>query len=87
VAAADPLYKSGGALQLWGQELAHACPSDAITASCTAVYRPTTPGYPTISAKFAGAVSAIWGGADAQSSLSDAAKAIDQNFSDNNGYK
>jgi multiple sugar transport system substrate-binding protein len=87
VAAADPLYKTGGPLELWGQQLAHACAADAITSDCVAVYRPTTPGYPTVSAKFAGAVTAIWGGADAQSSLTDAAKSIDQNFSDNNGYK
>ena len=85
--AADSLYQPGGGLELWGEQLAHACASDAIADDCVAVYRPATPGYPTITAKFAGALAEIWGGADPQKSLTDAAKATDQNFSDNDGYK
>lgn len=81
------LYQEGGALALWGDQLANACASDAVTDSCVAVYRPVTPGYPTITSKFSGALAAIWGGAAPQSELSDAAKAIDSNFADNSGYK
>ncbi len=68
-------------------QLANACASDAITDSCIAVYRPVTPGYPTITSKFSGALAAIWGGADPQTELTQAAQAIDSNFADNNGYE
>lgn len=85
--AADALYQDGGGLALWGQQLTNACAADAVTADCIAVYRPVTAGYPTISSKFAGALAAVWGGADPQESLSDAAAAIDQNFADNDDYK
>lgn len=85
--AADKLYQPGGALALWGDQLNHACPASAVTPSCIAVYRPVTPGYPTITAKFAGALAAVWGGADAKSQLDDAAKAIDQSYSDNSNYQ
>jgi multiple sugar transport system substrate-binding protein len=85
--AADKLYQPSGDLALWGEQLAHACPADAITSTCVAVFRPVTAGYPTITAKFSAALSAIWGGAGVQSSLTNAAKAIDQTFSDNNGFK
>lgn len=84
---AAALYQEGGALALWGEQLSHACAADAITEDCVAVYRPVTAGYPTITAKFAGALAAIWGGANPKSSLSDAASAIDQNFADNDGYE
>ncbi|MBT8163278.1 MULTISPECIES: extracellular solute-binding protein [Arthrobacter] len=85
--AADKLYQPGGALALWGDQLNHACPATAVTPSCIAVYRPVTPGYPTITAKFAGALSAIWGGSDAKTQLDNAAKAIDQAYTDNSNYQ
>lgn len=81
------LYQSGGALALWGNQLANACPASNISGSCIAVYRPVTPGYTTITAKFSSALAAIWGGADPKAELTNAAKAIDSNFADNNGYK
>lgn len=84
---AASLYQPGGALELWGNQLANACPASNITATCIAVYRPVTPGYTTITAKFSSALAAIWGGADPQVELTNAAKAIDSNFADNNGYK
>lgn len=85
--AADALYQDGGGLALWGQQLANACAADAITDDCIAVYRPVTAGYPTITAKFSGALAAVWGGADPKESLTDAATAIDQSFADNDDYK
>ncbi len=85
--AADKTYQPGGGLALWGEQLQRACPASAITATCVAVYRPVTAGYPTITAKFGGALSATFGGADVKKELSNAAKAIDQNFLDNDNFK
>lgn len=85
--AADPLYAEGGALALFGQQLANACPADAITETCVAVYRPTTAGYPPLTSQFSSALSTIWGGADPAKTLQDAATSIDQNFADNDGYQ
>lgn len=85
--AADALYREGGPLALFGQQLAAACASDAITDDCVAVYRPVTAGYPTVTSQFSSALSAIWGGADPAKTLKDAASSIDQNFSDNDGYQ
>lgn len=84
---ADPLYKEGGPLALFGEQLANACGSDAITDTCVAVYRPVTAGYPTVTSQFSSALSAIWGGADPAKTLGDAATSIDQNFADNEGYE
>ncbi|TWE11509.1 extracellular solute-binding protein [Rudaeicoccus suwonensis] len=85
--AADKLYQPGGGLALWGQNLQHTCPASAITSTCVAIYRPVTAGYPTITSNFATALAAIFNGADPKTALTNAAKAIDQNFSDNNGYQ
>ena len=84
---ADALYKEGGPLALFGEQLANACASDDITDTCVAVYRPITAGYPTVTSQFSSALSAIWGGADPAESLGDAATSIDQNFADNDGYQ
>jgi multiple sugar transport system substrate-binding protein len=85
--AADPNYQSGGPLALFGQQLAHACPASKIAKDCVAIYRPITPGYPTVTAAFYSALGAIWGGADVKSQLTQAAQKIDSNFADNNNYK
>ena len=85
--AADALYKEGGPLALFGEQLANACPSEDITDTCVAVYRPVTAGYPTVTSQFSSALSAIWGGADPAETLSKAATSIDQNFADNDGYQ
>lgn len=85
--AASPLYKRGGPLQLFADQLAEPCGDSDITKSCVAVTRPVTAGYPTITAKFSDALSSVYGGADPKSALSKAARAIDRDFSDNAGYK
>ncbi|WP_416983231.1 ABC transporter substrate-binding protein [Streptomyces sp. T028] len=85
--AASPLYKEGGALQLYADQLAKPCGDSDITTSCVAVTRPVTAGYPTVTAKFSEALNSIYGGADPKSALEKAARAIDQDFSDNAGYK
>jgi ABC-type glycerol-3-phosphate transport system substrate-binding protein len=85
--AASPLYKQGGPLQLFADQLAKPCGDSDITKSCVAVTRPVTAGYPTLTAKFGEALNSIYGGADPRSALEKAARAIDQDFSDNAGYK
>ncbi|MFI0777935.1 ABC transporter substrate-binding protein [Streptomyces sp. NPDC021212] len=85
--AASPLYKRGGPLQLYADQLAKPCGDKDITKSCVAVTRPVTAGYPTITAKFSDALSSVYGGADPKSALAKAARAIDRDFSDNAGYK
>lgn len=83
----QPLYKQGGPLRLFADQLAKPCGDSDITKSCVAVTRPVTAGYPTVTAKFSDALNSIYGGADPKSALEKAARAIDQDFSDNAGYK
>lgn len=85
--AKSPLYKPGGPLQLFAAQLTAPCGDSSIDKSCVAVTRPVTAGYPTVTAKFSEALSEIYGGADPKSALAKAARAIDQDFSDNAGYK
>ncbi|WP_367318887.1 sugar ABC transporter substrate-binding protein [Streptomyces sp. HUAS ZL42] len=85
--AKSELYKQGGPLQLYADQLAKPCGDSDITKTCVAVTRPLTAGYPTVTAKFSEALNAVYGGADPKSALEKAARAIDQDFSDNAGYK
>ncbi|MGW2617027.1 ABC transporter substrate-binding protein [Streptomyces sp. NPDC001500] len=87
VLATSPLYKQGGPLQLFADQLAKPCGDSDITKSCVAVTRPVTAGYPTVTAKFSQALSDIYGGADPKTTLAKAARAIDQDYSDNDGYQ
>ncbi|MGW0826593.1 ABC transporter substrate-binding protein [Streptomyces sp. NPDC002845] len=85
--AASELYQEGGPLQLFADQLAKPCGDSGISASCVAVTRPVTAGYPTVTAKFGEALNSVYGGADPEEALSKAARAIDQDFSDNAGYE
>ncbi len=85
--AKSELYKQGGPLQLFADQLAKPCGDTDITKSCVAVTRPITAGYPVVTAKFSEALSSVYGGADPKSALEKAARAIDQDFSDNAGYQ
>ena len=85
--AKSSLYKQGGPLQLFADQLAKPCGDSDITKSCVAVTRPVTAGYPVITSKFSEALNSIYGGADPKSALEKATRAIDQDFSDNAGYK
>ncbi|MFR9795739.1 ABC transporter substrate-binding protein [Streptomyces sp. MS06] len=87
VLAKSDLYKKGGPLQLFADQLAQPCGDSQIDKSCVAVTRPVTAGYPTVTAKFSQALSDVYGGADPKTALAKAARAIDQDFSDNNGYQ
>ncbi|MCH8571624.1 extracellular solute-binding protein [Nesterenkonia sp. AY15] len=81
------LYGPDKPLELFANNLASACGSENVTEECIAVARPVTPGYPTVTSAFGSALLAIWGGADVQEELDSAARAIDSDFSDNNGYQ
>ncbi|MBV1942413.1 sugar ABC transporter substrate-binding protein [Streptomyces sp. BV286] len=85
--AKSSLYQQGGPLQLFADQLAKPCGDSDITSSCVAVTRPVTAGYPVITTKFSEALNSVYGGADPKSALEKAARAIDQDFSDNAGYK
>ncbi|GAA3795868.1 ABC transporter substrate-binding protein [Streptomyces phyllanthi] len=85
--AASDLYKEGGPLQLFADQLAKPCGDTRINKSCVAVTRPVTAGYPVVTAKFSEALSSIYGGADPKTALAKAARAIDRDFSDNAGYE
>ncbi|MDX5566316.1 sugar ABC transporter substrate-binding protein [Streptomyces sp. ID05-04B] len=85
--AKSSLYRQGGPLQLFADQLAKPCGDTDITTTCVAVTRPVTAGYPTVTAKFSEALNSVYGGADPKSALEKAARAIDQDFSDNDGYK
>jgi multiple sugar transport system substrate-binding protein len=85
--AKSELYGDGGPLQLFADQLASSCEDDDVTPSCVAVTRPVSAGYPVVTSEFSEALNSIYGGADPASALSGAARAIDQDFSDNNGYQ
>lgn len=74
--ARSPLYRSGGPLRLYAQQI------DA----GLGVTRPITPAYETIRSAFAHAVSAVVAGADVQAELSKAAATIDQDIATHRNY-
>jgi ABC-type glycerol-3-phosphate transport system substrate-binding protein len=85
--AKSDLYKPGGPLHLFAEQLAKPCGDRKISSSCVAVTRPVSAGYPTITSQFSAAVNSVYGGGDPKAALSRAARAVDQDFSDNDGYK
>jgi multiple sugar transport system substrate-binding protein len=87
VLAQSTLYKAGGALYLFAQQLALPCGSTSITSSCVAVTRPVTAGYPVVTTQFSSALNNIWNGADPMTALTKAAHLIDVDFQDNNNYQ
>ncbi len=70
------LFADGGSLNIYVQQLNNG----------VAFPRPITPAYPAITIAFAEAVDNIVNGADVKAELDKAAKAIDQNIEDNQGY-
>ena len=85
--AASPLYKQGGPLYLYAQQLAASCGTAVPTPSCVTVPRTISPAWPVINTAFSQAFWNIWKGGNAQSELNKAAQTIDQAYSDNNNYK
>ncbi|MFJ8536156.1 ABC transporter substrate-binding protein [Streptomyces sp. NPDC093591] len=87
VAAESTLYRKGGALSVFADNLAAPCTSGAVDDACRAVTRPVTPGYPVITSSFSQALLNIWGGADPETELRKAATVIDTDFADNADYQ
>lgn len=85
--AASKLYGEGGPLKLYGDQLAKTCGSADPTPACVTVPRTISPAWPVINDKFSQAFWAVWKGGNAQAEFDKAAKAIDLDFADNNGYK
>jgi multiple sugar transport system substrate-binding protein len=85
--AKSELYKSGGPLQLFADQLAKPCGDTKITAACVAVTRPVSAGYPIVTAQFSTALSSVYAGGDPKAVLEKAARAIDQDYADNDGYE
>ena len=74
-AAASPLYAPGGAMHVGLEQ-----------ADSTAVPRPPHPAYPTITLAFMTAIDAAFNGGDVKVALTKAAKTIDDDIDDNDGY-
>lgn len=87
VIATSSLYAPGGPLELFAAGLAKTCGAEIPSPACVATPRPITPAYPIISQQFSQAFFNAYKGADAKAELDKAAKAIDQDFTDNGGYK
>lgn len=76
VLAEIPEFRPGGPEAIYVEQLD----------SGVAVPRPATPAYPTISLSMNKVMSAVRSGGDVKAALDRAAKAIDQDIKDNNGY-
>lgn len=74
-AAASPLYAPGGAMHVGVEQ-----------ADTTAVPRPPHPAYPTITLAFMTAIDSAFNGGDVKAALTKAAKTIDDDIADNDGY-
>lgn len=85
--AASDLYAEGGPLRLYFEQLELTCGSEPPTPDCVTVPRTISPAWPVINSAFSDAFWAIYGGADAQSELDQAAKTIDLDYADNGGYE
>lgn len=84
--AGSELYKEGGPLYLFTEQLSKSCGTTP-TPDCIATSRPVTAGYPVVTSSFASAFDEIYKGADPQQALDKAAKAIDTDFADNDNYQ
>ncbi|QSW96053.1 ABC transporter substrate-binding protein [Rhizobium lentis] len=74
-AAESPLYAAGGPMAIAFEQ-----------ASKTAIARPPHPAYPTITSAFMQAVDEAFNGGDPKEALTSAARKIDQDIEDNDGY-
>lgn len=85
--AASELYAEDGPLRLYYDQLQLTCGSEPPSPDCVTVPRTISPAWPVINTSFSEAFWAIYGGADAQTELDKAAKAIDLDYADNGGYE
>jgi multiple sugar transport system substrate-binding protein len=87
VTTASKLYAPGGPLQLYADQLAKSCGSNPPTKDCVTVPRTISAAWPVINDSFSKAFWALYKGSDAQTELNNAAKTIDLDYSDNDGYQ
>ncbi|MFH5822930.1 extracellular solute-binding protein [Georgenia sp. AZ-5] len=83
---ASELYGPEGPLALFADSLERTCGDGALSPGCVAVPRPVTPAYPVISQQFSEAFFGAYEGGDAQELLDKAARTIDLDYQDNDGY-
>jgi multiple sugar transport system substrate-binding protein len=83
---ADPRFDPDGALAPYAEALTRPCTASPV-AGCVATARPRTPGYPTLTYSFAGAVDAVLRGQDPGAALAEAAAAVDADLDANDGYR
>jgi multiple sugar transport system substrate-binding protein len=76
VLATSPLYRPGGPLHLFADQLAKPC-HNGLTPDCVAVTRPVTAGYAGLTAAFSQALNSIYTGTNPSTALADAVQAID----------
>jgi multiple sugar transport system substrate-binding protein len=81
------LYRKGGKLSLYAQQLQLTCGVKKPSKACVTTPRPISAGYATISKQFADAFWGTYKGGDAKALFDKAAKAIDTDFADNNDYR
>ncbi|MFF4854625.1 ABC transporter substrate-binding protein [Streptomyces rubiginosohelvolus] len=80
------LYDTGQPLERFAHQLDTTCGTGPIDTSCIAVPRPSTPAYPVITSAFQTAFENIYDGGDPKEALGKAAKEIDTDIADNDGY-
>lgn len=84
---ASDLYREGGPLQLFADQLAATCGTETPTPECVTVPRPITPAYPVISADFSQAFFSAFQGGDTADLMSKAASSINAEFKDNSNFE
>jgi multiple sugar transport system substrate-binding protein len=87
VTSSSELYRDGGPLQLFSDQLEATCGTEPPTPECVTVPRPLTPAYPVISAEFSKAFFAAYRGGAPAEVLGKAAASIDATYEDNNDYQ
>ncbi len=80
------LYKPGGKLYLYAQQLRATCGTKRPNRSCVTTPRPITPAYPVITSEFSKAFWGAYKGGNAKALLDKAAKVIDLEYKDNDNY-
>lgn len=81
------LYSPTGPLRLFAQQLLASCDESDPTPECVSAARPATPGYPTLSAQFATAVSRALTGGDWREALRTGAGRVQDDLDANAGYR
>lgn len=80
------LYKPGGKLYLYAQQLRATCGTKRPHRGCVATPRAITPAYPVITSEFSKAFWGAYKGGNAKALLDRAAKVIDLEYKDNDNY-